>query len=54
MAVKNYLGVKTTLEVKKTIDPNNSNYFYLSANGITVRVLKNDWTMENLNAKIAF
>lgn len=51
MAVKNYLGVASTTEIKRVV---NGKYIYLTANGITVKCLLKDWTMNSINAHITF
>ena len=51
MAVKNYLGVNSTLNVKREVK---GNFIFLSANGVTVKTLLRDWILNSLNAKIAF
>ena len=51
MAVKNYLGVNSTLNVKREVK---GDYIYLTANGVTVKTLLKDWVLNTLNAKIAF
>ena len=51
MAVKNYLGVASTTEIKRVVS---GDYIHLTANGITVKVLLRDWILNSLNAKIAF
>lgn len=50
MAVKDYLGVATTSEIKRM--PLENGLIKLTANGISVKVTKYDWTMYNLNAII--
>ena len=51
MAVKNYLGVASTTEIKRAV---NGEYIHLTANGVTVKTLLRDWILNSLNAKIAF
>jgi len=53
MAIREFLNVRTLKEVEKHISECEK-YMFISAHGITVRVLKNDWVRNTLNAKIAF
>ena len=50
MAVKDYLGVKTTSEIKRM--PLENGLIKLTANGISIKVTIRDWTMNSLNARI--
>lgn len=52
MSVKNLLNVNSSLDVSKKISEC-GNYFYISAHGITVKVLKKDWLNCTISATIA-
>ena len=49
MAIRNILGVNFTFEVKRTESPCGK-FWLVTANGITVKVLKHDWLMLTIGA----
>ena len=49
MAIKNILGVNSTFEVKKK-ESACGRFWLVTANGITVKVLKHDWLMLTIGA----
>lgn len=51
MPVRNILNVRTTKEVRKT-ESECGKFWFVSANGITVKVLKYDWLMLTIGAPI--
>ena len=49
MAIRNILGVNSTFEVKRT-ESSCGKFWLVTANGITVKVLKHDWLMLTIGA----